>query len=116
MCKGWYTCHGVDEECPVHECIRNHDGSSGSMEPRAVSEMVKRLDHKEHVVVDALITDDDSSMKAKLKWSNAHHMATSNLNTTDYPMVMSGHGNWIKCPDNGGLPKEMQIQITERKQ
>ena len=39
FCKSWFTKHTVDEVVPDHECFINHDGSSGSVEPKAVLEM-----------------------------------------------------------------------------
>ena len=87
---------------PEHKCCKNWDGSSVSMEPQATLDMVIQLHEKEHIIVDTIITDDDSAIKAKCKWSNADHCA--NNNTQDIPMIINRNGNMTKRPDKGGLP------------
>ena len=78
ICKVWHLKHPIDEAAPEHICTRNHEGSSGSMEPIAVLNMVVKMYRVHNVVVSPIITDDDSSIKAKLKWSNADHMIKTN--------------------------------------
>ena len=104
QCKSWYTCHPVTEEPPPHDCTINHEGSSGSMEPIAVLQLYEQL-YAQHVIVDVIVCDDDSSIKAKLKWSNADHM--TNNNTTAYPMIINSKGNLVRRPNKGGLPAHM---------
>ena len=36
FCKTWFTRHTIDEEVPPHNCLINHEETSGSMEPVAV--------------------------------------------------------------------------------
>ena len=103
-CKSFYTRHPAEEEPPQHSCTINHDGSSGSMEPKAVLELYVKL-CAQHVIVETIVCDDDSSIKAKLKWSNADHM--TNNNTTVYPMIINSKGKLVKRPDKGGLPAHL---------
>ena len=80
FCKSWRTRHNVDVDPSEHDCFQNYEGPSGSMEPKAVLDMYACL-YSQHVVVGRFIADDDSSIKAKLKWSNADYMV--NNTTTD---------------------------------
>ena len=90
-----------------HECMINHVGSSGSMEPLAILDMVVDLydNAMRRVVITQLVTDDDSSIKAKLKWSNADHMLNHNSFVT--PTIINRNGNETNRPDHGQLPRHM---------
>jgi hypothetical protein len=95
---------------PLHNCTKNHDGSSSAMEPLACLEMVTELYFKRSVVVGAIcIDDDDASTRSMLKWSNANYM--NNTNTTEVPKVPISKGpNKGKLqdrPDRGRLPAEI---------
>jgi len=105
-CTAWHRHHGVDEEVPAHECALNFEGSSGAMEPVAVLDMVVDLCRKQQVTTKTLITDDDSSVKAKLKHSNPDHMAKHGL--TRAPRTINKNGNEVPRPDKGNLPIDMQ--------
>ena len=104
FCKTWRTRHGIDEDPPEHKCFINHDGSSGSMEPIAVLKMYEDL-YNQQVIVARFVADDDSSMKAKLKWSNEDHML--NTNTTTVPKIINSKGNLVSRPNHGGVPRHM---------
>jgi len=67
-CKMWHVQHTIAEPVPEHKCVVNHVGSSGSMEALAVLAMHIRM-YERHVIIETFVTDDDSSIKAKLKWS-----------------------------------------------
>lgn len=95
----------IFEEPPDHGCVKNHEGSSGGMEPIAVLEMHRKLYTDNHTIIDVLITDDDSSIKAKLKWSNEDHMA--NNNTTETPTIINRKGNVVDRPNHGRFPAHM---------
>ena len=49
-----------------HECIKNFDGSAKSMEPAAILKMVVEGPRKGYVV-DWIVSDDDSTMRAHLR-------------------------------------------------
>ena len=104
-CKHWYTRNAIDVEPPEHQCFVNHVGSSGSMEPVAVLNMHKRLCDEHQVIVHRFVCDDDSSIKAKLKWSNADHV--TNANTTSAPKIINSKGNLVPRPDHGRVPRHM---------
>ena len=56
-----------------HTCTVNHEGSSGSMESAALVEMTHELHYSKLCHLQYIVTDDDSTMKARLKWSNADY-------------------------------------------
>jgi len=87
------TCQGQKRSGKMkeHTCFINHDGAASAMEPQAVLEMVVRLFDKFKVETAHVIADDDSSMKAKLKYSNDDYMAMNNLDKP--PMVVNKNGN-----------------------
>ena len=58
-----------------------------------------------HVVLDWMVCDDDSSIKAKLKWSNEDYM--KNNNTTEVPKIVNSKGNTVDRPNYGGIPGHM---------
>ena len=104
-CKKWYTTNTVDEEPPDHKCYKNFDGpSSGAMEPIAVLDMYKEL-YDKRVIVRRFVADDDSSIKAKLKWSNPNYKL--NTGTTNAPKIINGNGNLVPRPNHGEVPRHM---------
>jgi len=105
FCQGWKRGKHKEEPVPNHDCRANWDGSSGAMEPAAILEMHKLLCEKHHVVVDVMMTDDDSSIKATMKWSNADTM--TNLGLTEPPHVFNAKGDKVVRPDKGGIPGHM---------
>jgi len=104
-CKIWHINHTIDIPVPEHDCVVNHVGSSGSMEALAVLAMYIRIYEIHHVVIDTFITDDDSTIKAKLKWSNADHMIKHNMTTQ--PRIINSNGNEVVRPDYGEVPAHM---------
>jgi hypothetical protein len=92
--KGCRICskHKDVESIPVHDCQINHDGSSKSMEPRAVVEMVTVMFDKFKCGIRYLITDDDSTMKANCRWSNEDYKKEYG----DYPRVPDKEGRMKK--------------------
>ena len=90
---------------PEHECRKNWDGSSGAMEPYGCLQLFIRLYNNHKVIVDGVVTDDDSSIKSKLKWSNRDHMLNHGL--SDPPTIINSNGNVVVRPDHGELPRHM---------
>ena len=68
-CTHWLN-KEKDSPIPVHDCSKNHTGSSGSMESAALLEMIEELFFSKHTTVKFVITDDDSTMKANCRWTN----------------------------------------------
>jgi len=96
--------HPPSEKPPDHNCFINHAGASGAMEPIAVLEMYIWL-YNQRVMLDWMVCDDDSSIKAKLKWSNEDYM--KNNNTTEVPKIVNSNGNTVNRPDYGGITRHM---------
>ena len=105
FCGTWKKKHPLDDQVPPHQCVKNHDGSSGSMEPLAVLEMYKRLYDEQQVVVAKIVADDDSAIRSKLKWSHAGYVT----NNIDIPRYLSSDGTWKKKSDLGGVPHYMPM-------
>jgi hypothetical protein len=60
-----------DIKVPLHDCLKNHKASSGSMEPQACLDMVVELHTKSFVSIVLICADNDSVTRSPLKWSNA---------------------------------------------
>jgi len=105
MCKAFYRKHEVTDQVPPHDCVKNYDGSSGSMEPMAALDMYTSLYDRQSVVVARIITDDDSTIKAKLKYTNNTWMEKNN--TTIKPKIINSNGNEVIRPDHGEIPGHM---------
>jgi hypothetical protein len=95
-----------DKQVEVHECWKNHEGSSGSMESSSALQVLVEAFEKQKVVIRRLCCDDDSSIRADCQWSNADYL--KNNNTRDLPMVKKKHGKNKDVlqprPDKGKLP------------
>jgi len=75
------------------------------MEPFALLKMCETLCTDKKIVLRWLVTDDDSSIEAKMKWSNADHMPKHGL--TKPPTTINSKGNEVTHPDAGGVPIDM---------
>jgi hypothetical protein len=53
-----------------HDCLTNFEGSSGSMESAALVLIAHSLLDEEHVLLGTIVADDDSSMRAHMKYYN----------------------------------------------
>jgi hypothetical protein len=74
FCKSWIKKKGAGTPVEGHDCRKNHDGSSGSMEPISCLEMVIALHDDLFVNVVKVCCDDDASTRFLLKWSNVDYM------------------------------------------
>jgi hypothetical protein len=97
------------EEYPLHECWKNHTGSSKGMEPKACLDMTIEMFDKRHVIIKGIVIDDDASTKALVRWSNQDWML--NNNTTLAPKVLmtkgANKGKWTPRPNKGKLPRHI---------
>jgi hypothetical protein len=104
-CSNWHK-RKIIAPVPYHECTKNHDGTSGSMEPLSCLDMAIGLYEDKQVILSQICIDDDASTRALLKWSNADYM--KNTNTTVVPMVAKtkgkNAGDMKKRDDRGKLP------------
>jgi hypothetical protein len=91
---------------PPHTCWKNHEGSSGSMEPQACLEMTIDLFEKKQCCLGLVCIDDDASTRSMLKWSNEDWM--KNNNTTEKPTIViskgPNKGKQQPRPNKGRLP------------
>ena len=55
------------EEAEEHECPKNFKGSSKSMEASAILNMVEDAYYNRFFIIDVIVSDDDSMMRAVLK-------------------------------------------------
>ena len=67
-------CSLFGDEAPAHDCAKNFNGTAGAMEPHALLTFAEEAYNKYHVVLGTIIADDDSTMRAQLKWSNEDWM------------------------------------------
>lgn len=87
----------------AHECLKNHDGSSKAMEPKAISEMFMQLFEQFHCLAVFVVTDDDSTVKSRLKYS--HEAWLEMNNTTQARRIYSVDGKSYKlAPKLGVIP------------
>jgi hypothetical protein len=95
-----YTSNDVEE----HDCFTNFDGSSGAMESAALAQLAHGLLDEQHILFGTIVADDDSSMRAQMKWLNTDWML--NNNTSEPPRVQTKGGSLKVRPDRGQLRLE----------
>jgi hypothetical protein len=74
FCNAWkkkHPDHATTDPIPPHECRKNHDGTSGSMEAQACLDMAVDLFNEKQCCLLVICIDDDASTGATMKWSNA---------------------------------------------
>ena len=84
-----------------HEHALNVEDVSCVMESIGFPDMIIDACHKQQVIAKMLATDDDMSIKAKLKWSNADHVTKCGL--TRIPKMINKSGIEMPRPDKGEL-------------
>ena len=91
FCSSWKKKDNpLELPMPVHKCLKNHDGSSSSMEPSACLEMTINLYQQKHCTVNFICVGDDALTRALVRWSNADYMM--NNNTSEPPKVFVTRG------------------------
>jgi hypothetical protein len=104
LCRICSRSDGESEPDMVHDCLINFDkeASSGSMEPHALVQMSQSLLDSHYVLIDTIVADDDSSVRAQMKWSNADWMVHNNTNQA--PKTWNETRKvFVKHPDHGKL-------------
>jgi hypothetical protein len=74
------------------------------MESAALVQVAHGLLDESHVLFGTIVADDDSSMRAQMKWSNADWMV--NNSTVDPPRILTKGGKATIRPDKGLLRRE----------
>lgn len=110
-CSSWNKKPNIEGlPCPIHTCLRNHDGSSSSMEPAACLDMTIDLYRNKNCIVKLMCADDDASTRALLRWSNADYMKNNNTTQPPKVAVTRGPNKGVKMqprPDKGKLPGDI---------
>ena len=95
--------HQKDENgIPAHNCTMNYSGSSGGMEPQALLEMTREVYDAWNCILSYICTDDDSTMRKMLRWSNKDYKAHHHLTTV--PKVPNADGTKLNPRTGGNLP------------
>ena len=82
---------GEDEEKPeAHECVKNHQGSSKSMECEAILELVKEAYFERNFVVGTIVADDDTTMKKILRHDYKDMVRRGVLDKKKWPKNKNG--------------------------
>ena len=89
---------------PDHPCVKNHDGSSKSMESRGIYDLFVDLWENKKVQIGKVVSDDDCSMRAQMRHSYADLIAAGLMKKEDHPKTAKGH----KKADNGKLHVKMK--------
>ena len=107
-CSAWKKKKNKPEGAviPDHYCLKNFEGSSGAMEPKAAVDILTAMHDSFNVNVSLICMDDDASTRAALQWSNANYK--KNFNTDILPQVPiskgKNKGKLQDQPDKGMLP------------
>jgi hypothetical protein len=92
------------EEPGEHDCFSNFEGASGAMEAAGLVKLAHSMLEEDQVIFGTIVADDDSSIRAQMKWSNADWMV--NNSTTEPPRVLTKGGKSKIRPDRGQLRRE----------
>eukprot|EP00957_Ditylum_brightwellii_P005353 408471-Ditylum_brightwellii.AAC.1 len=76
MCKICNLAETNKLPAPVHVCVKNYEGSSKGMDATMALELTIQAKRQCGFIVDFIVADDDSSMRATLKRSYEHLSAT----------------------------------------
>ena len=90
---------------PEHECPRNHEGSSKSMEVEAIYRMTIESFRHHNYHLHTIIADDDTTMKSNLRHSYQDLIEARKMLLEDWPRTRSG----AKKSDNGRLPLDVPV-------
>ena len=101
FCVSWAKTN-IAAPVPNHDCTKNHEGSSKSMEPLAAVELLVMV-HKQGTPVARLVGDDDSSFRANIRHSYKERMQseTDPFTAKDWPR---NEKSKRKHDDKGKLP------------
>ena len=104
LSKFCHVCNGItpnDNEPIEHNCMSNFVGSSGAMEPEALVRMTHALMDDHMVRLGFIVADDDSSIRAQMKWSYADWMVQTN--SPEPPKFWNKEGKRVYPGDKGKL-------------
>ena len=107
--KDCRICNRYDdpEDIPSHDCPRNHEGSSKSMEVDAILELIIDSWENRNFGIQHIVVDDDTTMIAHLRHSYADMVKSGAMSKEYWPVTKSG----IKKSDKGRLPIHIHSPI-----
>jgi hypothetical protein len=107
MSKKCTTCDRAakfeSEVVPEHNCPKNHEGSSKSMEPLAAVELLKSIYDHGNCYISTIVSDDDSTTAANCKHSHQARIDAGDMTVAEWPRTASG----AKKKDAGLLPLDI---------
>lgn len=94
-----------EEQVPEHDCNQNYDpdDSSGGMEKEAALDLVQNLYFKHGVAIGTIVADEDSSLRAALKWSYRELINRGVMKEEDWPTKLDKDEKPWKVKDTGRL-------------
>ena len=105
VCSNFEKQKKKDEELvnpPEHECTKNHDGSSKSMECEAILQLVTEAFIERNFMVGTIVADDDTTMKKTLRHNYKENVRLGLLKKEDWPKNKKG-----KYIASGRLPNSV---------
>jgi len=78
-CTRHEACYGTVAGVKQHQCVRNYDGSSKSMEASALVKMLSRMPEEKGVSICCIISDDDSCGRARARHVTNGGQLTENV-------------------------------------
>lgn len=102
-CKKCTIAERMKQEPMKHECPKNHQGSSKSMECEAIYLMVKDSFYNQQFTCSVIVSDDDSTMKSNLKHSWEQKIKEGKMTMDEWPRTARNQ----RKKDNGRLPLDI---------
>ena len=93
----------LKEEAAQHECPKNHEGSSKSMECESIYLMVKDSFYNQQFTCSTIVSDNDSTMKSNLKHSWEEKVKQGKMTMDEWPRTAKNKPK----KDNGRLPMDI---------
>ena len=87
------------DNLPKHECTKNHEGSSKSMECEAILDLIKEAYFERNFCIGTVVADDDTTMKKTLRHNYKKQVEDGLLDKKDWPLNKKG-----KLVASGKLP------------
>jgi len=102
MSKKCTTCDRAakfeSEVVPEHNCPKNHEGSSKSMEPLAAVELLKSIYDHGNCYISTIVSDDDSTTAANCKHSHQARIDAGDMTVAEWPRTASGAKKGCRAP------------------
>lgn len=79
-----------DLSVPEHCCVKNFEGSSGTMEPQACVDIATELHDKCQVNIRMIRVDDDATTRSAIRWNNADCLINNNTDVLPQVPITKG--------------------------